>query len=160
MNYILRKAKKSDMPEILRLIQLLADYENEPDAVEISVEDLEDKGFGKNKIFHCYVIEVEEKIRGMALFYFRYSTWKGKTVHLEDLIVEKEFRGKGLGKALYQKVIEFGKKHQVKRIEWAVLDWNTSAIEFYEKTGAKVFEDWRIVQFEEKAYLEFLAKKS
>src|SRR5690625_4705647 len=120
MNYILREAKKSDMPEVLRLIQLLADYENEPDAVEISIEDLEDKGFGENKIFYCYVIEVEGKIRGMALFYFRYSTWKGKTVHLEDLIVEKDFRGKGLGKALYKKVMEFGGKHKVKRIKWKV----------------------------------------
>lgn len=158
MKFNLRDAKKGDMPEVLRLIQHLADYEKEPNAVEVTVEDLVDKGFGENKIFYCYVIEVEEKIRGMALFYFRYSTWKGKSVHLEDLIVEKAYRGKGLGMALYKKVIEFGAQHQVKRIEWTVLDWNRSAIEFYKNTGATVLEDWYLVQFEEKPYLKFLGE--
>lgn len=159
MNFNLRAAKKTDMPDVLRLIQQLADYEKEPDAVVVTVEDLVDKGFGENKIFHCYVTEVDGEIRGMALFYFRYSTWKGKSVHLEDLIVEEAFRGKGLGMALYKKVIEFGAEHKVKRIEWTVLDWNQSAIEFYKSTGATVMEDWYLVQFDEQAYLKFLNEK-
>lgn len=156
MEYTIRPAEKTDMPQVLKLIQHLADYENEPLAVEVSIEDLKDKGFGKNKIFDCFVAEVDGIIRGMALFYFRFSTWKGKTVHLEDLIVEETFRGKGLGKALYQKVIEFGAKHQVKRIEWAVLDWNQSAIDFYENTGAKILKDWYIAQYDRESYLKFL----
>lgn len=158
MKYILRKAQKADMPDVLRLIQHLADYEKEPDAVEVTVEDLEDKGFGENKLFYCYVAEANGEIRGMALFYFRYSTWKGKSVHLEDLIIEKAYRGKGLGLALYKKVIQFGAEHKVKRIEWTVLDWNHQAIEFYKKTGATVFGDWNIVQFDEQSYLKFLKK--
>lgn len=159
MEYKIRIAQKNDMPEVLRLIKHLAVYEKEPDAVEVTVEDLEEKGFGKNKLFDCYVAETNGKIRGMALFYFRYSTWKGKTVHLEDLIVEEEFRGMGLGKALYTKVMEFGAKHQVKRIEWAVLDWNKPAIDFYESTGATILRDWYIAQFDQKSYLKFLEKE-
>lgn len=158
MKFILREALKADMPDVLRLIQHLADYEKEPDAVEVTVEDLEDKGFGENKLFYCYVAEINGEIRGMALFYFRYSTWKGKSVHLEDLIIEKAYRGKGLGMALYKKVIEFGAQHKVKRIEWTVLDWNYPAIEFYKSTGATVLEDWYIVQFDEQSYLKFLKK--
>lgn len=156
MKYTIRPAEKKDMPQVLKLIQHLADFENEPDAVIVTVKDLEDKGFGENKLFDCFVAEIDGKIRGMALFYFRFSTWKGKTVHLEDLIVEESFRGKGLGMALYQKVIEFGEKHQVKRIEWTVLDWNQSAIDFYESTGAKVLRDWYIAQFDQESYQKFL----
>lgn len=158
MDYTIREARKADMPQVLNLIRQLAVYEKEPDAVVIDVADLEKHGFGKEKLFECWVAEVEGVIRGMALFYFRYSTWKGKTVHLEDLIVEQSFRGSGLGMALYKKVIEFGRLHKVKRIEWVVLDWNQPAIDFYERTGAKVLRDWDTVQFEEKAYLEFLEK--
>lgn len=144
------------MTAVFRLIQELASYEKEPDAVVITVEDLKRDGFGDRPLFKCVVAEAEGHIRGMALFYFRYSTWKGKTVHLEDLIVEKDFRGKGLGMALYKKVMEFAKTEKVKRIEWVVLDWNSSAIEFYKKTGATVFKDWNTVQFDEASYLRFL----
>jgi len=158
MNHHIRKATKSDMPQVLRLIQELANYEKAPEAVAITLEDLERDGFGNRPLFHCLVAEVEGQVRGMALFYFRYSTWKGKTVHLEDLIVERAFRGKGLGMELYEKVVEFAKSEKVKRIEWVVLDWNSSAIEFYKKTGATVFEDWDTVQFDEASYLRFLEK--
>jgi ribosomal protein S18 acetylase RimI-like enzyme len=94
----------------------------------------------------------------MALYYYRYSTWKGKTIHLEDLIVKEEKRGSGLGFKLYSEVIAQGKCDGVRRIEWNVLDWNTPAIEFYEKSGAKVFKDWLVAQMDEKGIESFLEK--
>lgn len=156
MPFNLRKATPNDMPRVLELIQELALYEKEPDAVIITAEDLKRDGFGENPLFTCIVAEMDGKIRGMALFYFRYSTWKGKTVHLEDLIVQEVYRGKGLGKALYQEVMKFAKTQQVKRVEWVVLDWNTSATEFYESTGANVMRDWNTVQFDEQARNRYL----
>jgi ribosomal protein S18 acetylase RimI-like enzyme len=102
--------------------------------------------------------EENEEIVGMALYYYRYSTWKGKTIHLEDLIVKEEKRGSGLGFKLYSEVIAQGKCDGVRRIEWNVLDWNTPAIEFYEKSGAKVFKDWLVAQMDEKGIESFLEK--
>jgi|SRR5690625_594298 len=156
MEITIRKAEVEDMPKVLNLIKELAVYEKEPEAVEIEVEDLIENGFGENQLFYCYVAEIDKEIRGMALFYFRYSTWKGRTVHLEDLIVEEKYRNKGLGKALYKKVVEFAAEKKVKRIEWAVLDWNYPAINFYEKTGATILKDWYVVQFNEQSYLDYL----
>lgn len=156
MHYSVRTAHKSDMPEVLSLIQELASYENEPDAVKINLNDLERDGFGEEALFNCFVVEMDGTVRGMALFYLRYSTWVGKTVHLEDLVVERNYRGNGLGRALYIEIMRYAKKENVKRVEWSVLKWNTSAIEFYKSTGAMVFEDWRTVQFDEKSYVRFL----
>lgn len=156
MDYTIRKAVPEDMPEVLELIQELAEFEKEPDAVIITAEDLTRDGFGENPSFTCFVAEVNGKIEGMALCYYRYSTWKGKTVHLEDLVIRKDFRQKGLGKALYTKVIEFAKKQGVKRVEWVVLDWNTPAKNFYSKSGAFVFDDWCTVQMDEQAMNEYL----
>ncbi len=156
MKYTVRKAQKTDMSRVLTLIEELAEYEKELAAVEVTVADLERDGFGSSPLFTCYVVEAEGVIRGMALFYFRYSTWKGKTVHLEDLVVEKAYRGKGLGMALYRKVMEYAQEQGVKRIEWAVLDWNEPAIRFYKKTGATVMRDWDTVHFDNQAYHAFL----
>lgn len=157
---IIRKAHKEDMKAVLELIQELATFEKEPQAVEITVNDLVRDGFCENPLFHCFVAELENEIVGMALYYYRYSTWKGKTIHLEDLIVKEKMRGSGLGFALYSKIIEQGKTDNVRRIEWAVLDWNTPAIEFYKKSGAKVFDDWRIAQMDEQGIFNFLTNKS
>lgn len=151
-----RKAEKSDMPSVLNLIRELATFEKEPEAVIISVEDLERDGFGEHPLFHCFVAEVDEEIIGIALYYYRYSTWKGKTIHLEDLIVKASKRGTGAGIALYSEIIKQGKLDNVKRIEWAVLNWNTPAIEFYKKSGAKHFTDWDVVQMDEKGIDLFL----
>ncbi len=156
MDYTIRKAVPEDMPAVLELIQELAEFEKEPDAVIITAEDLKRDGFGENPSFICFVAEVNRKIEGMALCYYRYSTWKGKTVHLEDLVIRKDFRQKGLGKALYTKVIEYAKKQGVKRVEWVVLDWNTPAKNFYTKSGALVFDDWCTVQMDEQAMDEYL----
>ena len=155
---VIRKGTKEDMPAVLDLIKQLALFEKEPDAVVISAQDLVRDGFGETPMFSTFVAEVENEIIGAALFYFRYSTWKGKTIHLEDLIVTENKRGTGAGFALYSEVIKEGKRQNVRRIEWNVLDWNEPAIRFYEKSGAKVFEDWRTVQMDENAINEFLKR--
>ena len=148
------------MPAVLKLIKELAVFEKEPDAVVVTVADLERDGFSENPLFKTFVAEVNEEIVGMALYYYRYSTWKGKTIHLEDLIVNEKMRGSGLGFALYKEIIAQGKKDNVRRIEWNVLDWNTPAIEFYEKSGAKILTDWRVVNIDERGINEFLNPKS
>ena len=153
---IIRKAFKKDMPSVLELIQELAIFEKEPDAVVVTVDDLVRDGFSENPLFQCFVAEVDSEIIGMALFYYRYSTWKGKTIHLEDLIVKENKRGTGAGFALYKEIIKQGKAENVRRIEWNVLDWNTPAIDFYEKSGAKVLSDWRVVHMDNKGIEQFL----
>ena len=154
---IIRKALKKDMPCVLELIQELAIFEKEPDAVVVTVDDLVRDGFSEQPLFQCFVAEVENEIIGMALFYYRYSTWKGKTIHLEDLIVKESKRGTGAGFALYKKIIQQGKAENVRRIEWNVLDWNTPAIDFYEKSGAKVLGDWRVVHMDENGIKNFIS---
>jgi GNAT superfamily N-acetyltransferase len=149
MEYIIRNAEKEDMAQVLALVQELADFEKESDAVIISKEDLENDGFGERKLFHCFVAEVEKEIVGIALVYPRYSTWKGPAIHLEDLIVSERMRGSGLGTALLDEVVKYGHDLGVRRIQWEVLDWNEPAIEFYEKKGAKVLRDWDVVQMDE-----------
>ena len=153
---IIRKATKNDMPSVLELIQELATFEKEPDAVVVTAEDLIRDGFSENPLFQCFVAEVNNEIIGMALYYHRYSTWKGKTIHLEDLIVKESKRGTGAGFALYKEIIKQGKAENVRRIEWNVLDWNTPAIDFYEKSGAKVLGDWRVVHMDENGVEQFL----
>ena len=153
---IIRKATKNDMPSVLELIQELATFEKEPDAVVVTVDDLIRDGFSENPLFQCFVAEVDGEIIGMALYYYRFSTWKGKTIHLEDLIVKESKRGTGAGFALYKEIIKQGKAENVRRIEWNVLDWNTPAINFYEKSGAKVLGDWRVVHMDDKGIEQFL----
>jgi len=155
---IIRKGEKKDMKAVLELIQELAAFEKEPDAVVVTVSDLERDGFGDNPLFYTFVAELEGEVVGIALYYYRYSTWKGKTIHLEDLIVKEKMRGSGLGFALYSEIIAQGKRDNVRRIEWAVLDWNTPAIDFYIKSGAKVLDDWRVAQMDENGINEFLSK--
>lgn len=152
---IIRKGTPQDMPVILELIKELAAFENEPDAVVITVTDLKRDGFGTAPLFNTFVAEVNGRIIGMALFYFRYSTWKGKTIHLEDLIVTESMRGTGAGSLLYKEVFKFARVQGVRRVEWAVLNWNTPAIAFYEKTGARVFDDWRVAQMDEEGITNF-----
>ena len=152
----IRRGTKTDMKAVLELIRELAVFEKEPDAVVLTVADLERDGFGENPLFYTFVAEVDGEIVGMTLYYYRYSTWKGRTIHLEDLIVKEKMRGTGLGFALYTKIMEQGKADNVRRIEWNVLDWNTPAVEFYKKSGAKVLEDWDVVQMDEQGISNFL----
>lgn len=150
------KATEADMPEVLELIKELAVFEKEPDAVDVIVDDLLKEGFRKNPLFTCFVAKVENEIVGMALVYFRFSTWKGRTVHLEDLIVKESMRGKNVGKALYSEVIKYGHENGVKRIEWVVLDWNKPAIKFYENTGAKLQKDWYLAQMDQEGIKNYI----
>lgn len=156
MSFKIRNAEKTDMTSVLKLIKELAVFEKEENAVIVTVEDLQKAGFGEQILFKCFVAEMDNEIVGMALFYPRYSTWKGPTIHLEDLIVTKSKRGFKIGGALYKKVIEYGYNIGVERIEWAVLDWNTPAIDFYESTGAKVLRDWDTAQIERPAMKKYL----
>ena len=159
MEYAIRDARPDDMEQVLALVQEFADFEKEPDAVEITKEDLVKDGFGETKLFHCFVAETDGGIAGIALVYPRYSTWKGPAIHLEDLIVSKKMRGSGLGTALLDEVVRYGHGLGVKRICWEVLDWNELAIAFYEKKGANVLRDWDVVQLDEngiKKYMESL----
>ncbi len=153
---IIRIATKNDMPSVLELIQELAVFEKEPEAVVVTSEDLVRDGFSENPLFECFVAEEKNEIIGMALYYYRFSTWKGKTIHLEDLIVKEDKRGTGAGFALYTEIIKKGKAENVRRIEWNVLDWNTPAIDFYKKSGANVLKDWCVVQMDEKGINQFL----
>ena len=153
---IIRKGTPTDMPTVLNLIKELAIFEKEPNAVVITVDDLLRDGFGESPLFHTFVAEADNQIIGTALYYYRYSTWKGRTIHLEDLIVKEDKRGSGAGFALYSEVIRQGKRDNVRRIEWNVLDWNTPAIEFYEKSGARILNDWLVAQMDETAISNFL----
>ena len=158
MDYTIRNATKDDMEQVLHLIKELATFEKEPDAVEVTVENLKQDGFSEHPAFHCFVADVNSKIEGIALIYNRYSTWKGKIIHLEDLIVSAAMRGTGLGTALLDKVIQYGHDLGVKRINWEVIDWNEPAIAFYEKKGAKVLRDWDVVQMDETGIKNYISK--
>ena len=166
MNYSIRKAVIEDADAIFQLINELAIFEKEEDAVIITPEDIRKDGFGETPKFHCFVAETSVDIEtssaqvvGIALVYMRYSTWKGEVLHLEDLIVNEKARGKGVGGALLQKVIEFGNDLGVKRIGWEVLDWNTPAIEFYEHIGANIMRDWHVVQLDEAGIGKYLENR-
>ncbi len=157
MNNLVRNSTPDDMPQVLELIKEFAIFENEADVVEITTEILIKEGFGSTPLFTCFVAELENKIVGMALIYYRFSTWKGRSIHLEDLIVKEKLRGKGIGKALYTRVIEFAFEKKVKRIEWVVLNWNKGAIRFYERSGAIILKDWYITHMEEAGIKNYIA---
>lgn len=158
MEIFIRQSVKEDMQQVLKLIKQLAVFEKEPEAVEVTLNDLERDGFGENPSFKCFVAEVSNKVVGIALVYNRYSTWKGKVLHLEDLIVDETMRGKGVGTLLLDAVVKHGSNLGVKRISWEVLDWNQPAITFYEQKGANVMRDWDVVQLDEQGIKTYLSK--
>lgn len=144
MPITLRNGRKEDLPQVLQLIQELADFEREPQEVEITVEELEQDGFGEKPVFDFFVAEDTEqnKIVGLALYFYSYSTWKGKCIYLEDLIVTESYRGRGIGKQLLDRVIQKAKEEDARRVVWQVLDWNTPAIDFYKSLGASLLPEW------------------
>ncbi|GMN06366.1 GNAT family N-acetyltransferase [Croceitalea sp. MTPC5] len=155
MKYIIRDAERGDMPEVLGLVHELALFENEPESVQVTLDELTEAGFGATPLYHCFVAEVDQKVVGLALTYARYSTWCGPVIHLEDLIVTQSMRGTGIGSALLERVVRYGKDKGVRRIAWEVLDWNEPAIKFYESKGAKVMRDWDVVQLNEEGMGSF-----
>ncbi|MEM7185389.1 MAG: GNAT family N-acetyltransferase [Bacteroidota bacterium] len=159
MDIQIRNATEKDMPQVLDLIVELAVFEKEPDAVQITVEDLVSAGYGPQPSFTCFVAEVKGTIVGMALVYFRFSTWAGKTVHLEDLVVKEAMRGKGVGDALYARVMEYANDEGVNRVNWMVLGWNKGAIRFYERTGATVLDEWWQVEMDKEGLTNYLASR-
>ena len=156
MNFTLRLAKKKDMKSVLNLITELAVFEKEPDAVDITVDDLIRDGFSNPPKFRVYVAEQENIIIGIALFYERFSTWKGRTLHLEDLIVTKSKQKIGAGKALYSAVLKYAYDHNFNRVAWEVIDWNSNAIDFYKSTGATYLNNWSVVQMSKENLEKFI----
>ena len=156
MNFTIRLAEKTDMESVLNLITELAVFENEPDAVEITVDDLIRDGFSSPPKFRVYVAEQENTIIGIALFYERFSTWKGRTLHLEDLIVTKSKQKIGAGKALYTAVLKYAHDHNFNRVAWEVIDWNSNAIDFYKSTGATYLNNWSVVQMNKENLEKFI----
>ena len=150
-----RIAGKEDMSSVLHLVKQLAIYEKEPDAVAIDENELIKHGTWDSPLFTCFIAEVGEQVVGMALVYFRFSTWNGRTLHLEDLFVLEEFRGTGIGKSLFDHVMLYGRSQNVGRVEWVVLDWNKPAIDFYVKNGATLLKDWYLVQMDQKSLCVF-----
>ncbi|AZI27391.1 MAG: GNAT family N-acetyltransferase [Pedobacter agri] len=142
MNLNIRTAKADDCPRILELINELAVYEKAPEEVTVDLNHFIEAGFGQNQVWKAFVAEVDEQIVGFALYYTRYSTWKGCRLYLEDFIVTEEMRGKGIGKVLFEKVIEEAKNEKYTGMVWQVLDWNQPAINFYNKYKAHLESGW------------------
>jgi GNAT superfamily N-acetyltransferase len=154
----IRPATRADIPQILTFIRALAAYERAPDAVTATAADLERDGFGPNPFYFCLIAEHDGGAAGFALFFYNYSSWLGRPgIYLEDLFVEPALRGLGIGKALLERVATIAVEKGCQRFEWAVLDWNTPAIEFYRARGAKFMDEWKIVRVSGEA-LKGLAK--
>lgn len=142
MEIEIRKGTREDLPAVLALVHELADFEKAPDAVTNTIADMEEDGFGPNSVFQFYVAVLDGKIRGVALYFTKYSTWKGKGLYLDDLIVTEKFRGKGIGKKLLDAFMMEAIRSKAKQVHWQVLDWNTPASDFYKKVGARIEPEW------------------
>jgi GNAT superfamily N-acetyltransferase len=138
----IRRAERKDCRRLLELVQELATYERAPDEVTVTLEHFEESGFGTNPVWWALVAEEENAIFGFALYYVRYSTWKGQRMYLEDLIVTEHARGRGTGKLLFDALIGEAKEKKFKGIVWQVLEWNEPAINFYKKYNAKFDPEW------------------
>lgn len=139
---IIRKGVQADLPQVLSLVKELAIYEKAPAEVEVTIDEMINWGFGSDKLFDFFVCEKETKIIGIALYYYKYSTWKGKCLFLEDIIVTESERKNGYGKLLFNEVAKVAKQQKVRRMEWQVLEWNTPAIEFYKKYNSNFDGEW------------------
>jgi len=142
MNILIRPAVEQDCPRLLELVHELAVYEKAPHEVTVSAEHFRESGFGTNPVWRAFVAEVDGKVEGFALYYIRFSTWKGQRMYLEDLIVTNKMRGKGLGKMLFDALIEEAREKKFSGIAWQVLEWNEPAIHFYKKYNAAFDPEW------------------
>jgi len=142
MKTIIRRAVKDDCPRLLELVQELATYERAPGEVTVTLDHFSESGFGKQPVWWAFVAEVNERVVGFALYYIRYSTWKGQAMYLEDILITNEMRGKGIGKLLFDRLVEEARDKKFNRIIWQVLDWNEPAINFYKKYNADFDAGW------------------
>jgi GNAT superfamily N-acetyltransferase len=142
MDIIIRRAVKNDCARLLELIQELADYEKAPQEVTVTLAHFEESGFGANPVWWGFVAEVDGIVVGMALYYVRYSTWKGQRMYLEDILVTESMRGKKMGSLLFDALIVEAKEKNFTGINWQVLEWNEPAIHFYKKYNANFDPEW------------------
>lgn len=142
MDILIRKARKTDCARMMELIQELAVYEKAPDEVTVSLSHFEESGFGSNPVWWAFVAEVNGVVIGMALYYVRYSTWKGQRMYLEDILVTEEMRGKKIGSLLFDALIKEAKEKGFNGMNWQVLEWNEPAINFYKKYNANFDPEW------------------
>jgi GNAT superfamily N-acetyltransferase len=142
MNISIRRAVKEDCPQLMLLVKELAEYEKAPHEVTVTMEHFTESGFGPAPVWWAFVAEEEGKILGFALYYIRYSTWKGQAMYLEDIIVTEKARGKGIGRMLFDQLIVEAKEKKFNRIIWQVLEWNEPAINFYRKYNADFDAEW------------------
>ena len=142
MKIKIREGKKQDLPSVLKLIKELADFENSLEEVIITLDDLENDGFGDHPWYWFLVAENNENIIGLSFYFIRYSTWKGKFLFLEDFVIKEEYRNQGIGSLLFEETINICKKEDLNGMIWQVLDWNTPAIEFYKKYNADISKEW------------------
>lgn len=142
MQINIRRAIIEDCPILLELVKELALYEKAPDEVTVTLEHFEESGFGKSPVWWAFVAEVDGMVQGFALYYIRYSTWKGQRMYLEDIIVTEQMRGKKLGKLLFDRLIEEAKEKKFSGIVWQVLEWNEPAINFYKKYNSSFDPEW------------------
>ncbi|GAB4297192.1 MAG: GNAT family N-acetyltransferase [Marinilabiliales bacterium] len=150
MNINIRKAVKEDVPAILKLIKELAIYEKAPGEVTNTIEDLEKDGFSENPLYYVIVAEIDNEIVGMSFYFFSYSTWKGKCLYLDDIVVTEKYRGKGIGKILFEETIKVAKSSGAKKMHWQVLEWNEPAINFYKKYNTHFDGEWLNCKLSEK----------
>jgi len=139
---VIRKANATDIPSMMKLIVELAIYERAPNEVTNTEQMMFKDGFGDNPLYHAFVADKEGEIIGFAITYYRYSTWKGRCLYLEDLIVTENYRNKGIGQKLFDYCLSFGKKNSCEKMIWQVLDWNKPAINFYNKNNAQLDNSW------------------
>lgn len=142
MDILIRKAQRADCARMMELIHELAVYEKAPDEVTVSLSHFEESGFGANPIWWAFVAEVQGVVIGMALYYVRYSTWKGQRMYLEDILVTEEMRGKKIGSLLFDALIKEAKEKGFNGMNWQVLEWNEPAINFYKKYNANFDPEW------------------
>ena len=142
MKIIIRKGIKKDLSSVLNLIKELADYENALDQVTITLDDLEQDGFGIQPCYWFLVAEKDDEIIGLSFYWIRYSTWKGKFLFLEDFVIKEEYRRHGVGSKLFKGTIKICKQLNLNGMIWQVLDWNSPAIDFYKKFDAEISDEW------------------
>ena len=141
-NAIIRRAVREDCARILELVKELAEYEKAPDEVTVTLDHFEESGFGKNPVWWAFVAELDGRVEGFALYYIRFSTWKGQRMYLEDFLVTEKLRGRGMGKKLFDQLVIEAKEKGFTGIVWQVLEWNEPAINFYKKYNASFDSEW------------------